>query len=186
MAQALGLKVARGIVISALHPASPFLEAGFAVGDIITAVDGDPVNTPSEMVYRISVVGMGQTSAVTRIRDGRARDLPVRLLVAPDQPPRNARTYDSAFPLAGLSIARINPAVLAEFNLPIMATGLAVTSAQGPAARAGLRPGDVIEMVNGTDVTTPEAFEQAILDAGRRQAIGVLRAGRRVLLRFRF
>ncbi|MEO0389492.1 MAG: trypsin-like peptidase domain-containing protein [Pseudomonadota bacterium] len=186
MAAALGLDVARGIVISALHPASPFLEAGFDVGDIITAVDGDEVNTPAEMVYRMSVVGMGQTSQVTRVRDGTAQDVPVRLLVAPETPSRLEQTFQPPFPLAGLTLARINPAVLAERNLPIMATGLAVMSVQGPAARAGLRPGDVIELVNDAAVDTPDAFAAAVQAGGRRQAISVLRGNRRVLLRFRF
>ncbi|MEM8577980.1 MAG: trypsin-like peptidase domain-containing protein [Pseudomonadota bacterium] len=186
MAGALGLEVARGIVISALHPASPFLEAGFAVGDIITAVDGDPVNTPAEMVYRMSVVGMGETSAVTRVRDGAAREVQVRLLVAPDSPDRQETTFEPPFPLHGLTLARINPAVLAELNLPIMATGTVVTAASGPARRAGLRPGDVIEVVNGRAITVPADFAPAIEAGGRRQTIGVLRGDRRVGLRFRF
>ncbi|MEO0938890.1 MAG: trypsin-like peptidase domain-containing protein [Pseudomonadota bacterium] len=185
MAGALGLDVARGILISALHPASPFLQAGFAVGDIITAVDGRPVNTPAEMVYRMSVAGMGGTSNVTRVRDGALEDVPVRLLVAPDDPPRNPQTFQPPFPLAGLTLARVNPAVLAELNLPIMAEGLVVTGVQGNARRAGLRPGDLIEGVNGQAVQTPRDFRRAVERGGRRQQITLLRGNRRVALRFR-
>ena len=186
IADALGLAVARGIVISALHPASPFQSAGFAVDDIITAVDGREVNTPAEMVYRMSVAGMGRTSAVTRIRKGVAETVDVRLLVAPNTPARAERRFARPFPLAGLTLVRINPAVLSELNLPIMARGVAVLEAQGNAARAGLRPGDVIEEVNGAPIASPDAFERALLSGGRTTALTILRAGRRVGLRFRF
>ena len=36
---------------------------------VITAVDGQPVHTPAEMVYRMSVTGLGQEARVTRKED---------------------------------------------------------------------------------------------------------------------
>ena len=65
MAGPLGLDRPGGIIVSGLHPASPFLEAGLDVGDVIVAVDGQPVNTPNEMVYRMSVAGLGRTTRIS-------------------------------------------------------------------------------------------------------------------------
>ncbi len=185
MAASLNLARVGGIVVSGIHPASPFRDAGFAVGDVITSVDGLDVNTPSEMVYRMSVSGLGKTSDITRMRDGKAETVPVQLMQAPDTPSRQERTLEGRSPLAGLSLVRINPAVIAEMNLPIEAEGVVVTRAAAYAARAGFRPGDIIEVLNDTRIETPAQFEDVLNDAGRSLTLVLVRAGQRRSLRLR-
>ena len=55
----------------------------------------------------------------------------------------------------------------------------------GPAARAGLKPGDVIIGINGRDIAEPKAlrFRIATLAVGDRAELKVIRRGREVLLR---
>ena len=185
MAQSLNLPSVSGIVVSGLHPSSPFLSAGFKVGDVIAAVDGLPVNTPSEMVYRMTVAGLGKTSQITRVRDGQSQDVAVELLAAPDDPPRDPQTFGPRSRFPGLTVARINPAVIAEMNLPIEAEGVVVTQLEGPAARSGLRPGDIIETLNDVQITDPDSFAQALQASGRWYAFGLIRDGRRAGLRLR-
>ena len=185
MAGPLGLDRPGGIIVSGLHPASPFLDAGLAVGDVITAVDGQPVNTPNEMVYRMSVVGIGNAALVTRLRDGRAAQVSVDLFAAPDMPPRDEMVLPDRSVLPGLTLARVNPAVISEMNLPLEAQGIVVADAGPFGARVGLRRGDVILSVNRIEVAHPD--ELAMLFAGqvRRFQMLVLRGDRRIFLRFR-
>ena len=82
-------------------------------------------------------------------------------------------------------MARINPAVIAEMNLPIEAEGVVVTQLEGPAARSGLRPGDIIETLNDVQITDPDSFAQALQASGRWYAFGLIRDGRRAGLRLR-
>lgn len=185
MAQSLNLPSVSGIVVSGLHPSSPFLSAGFEVGDVIAAVDGLPVNTPSEMVYRMTVAGLGKTSQITRVRDGQSQDVAVELLAAPDDPPRDPQTFGPQSRFPGLTVARINPAVIAEMNLPIEADGVVVTTLEGPAARSGLRPGDIIETLNDVQITDPDSFAQTLQASGRWYSFGLIRDGRRAGLRLR-
>lgn len=185
MAQSLGLPSVSGIVVSGLHPSSPFLSAGFDVGDVIDAVDGLPVNTPSEMVYRMTVAGLGKTSQITRLRGGVAEDIAVQLMAAPDAPPREPRSFGPQSRFPGLTVARINPAVMAEMNLPIEAEGVVVTRLEGPAMRSGLRPGDIIETLNDVPITDPETLVQTLRASGRWYAFGLIRDGRRAALRLR-
>ncbi|ASM73375.1 MULTISPECIES: trypsin-like peptidase domain-containing protein [Roseobacteraceae] len=185
MAQSLGLPTVGGIVVSGMHPSSPFLMAGFEVGDVIAAVDGLPVNTPSEMVYRMTVAGLGKTSLITRLRDGEAQDIAVQLVAAPDTPARNPQSFGPQSRFPGLTVARINPAVIAEMNLPIEAEGVVVTQLEGPAARSGLRPGDIIETLNNVPITDPETFTETLQASGRWFVFGLIRDGRRAGLRLR-
>ena len=185
MGAALGLGRAGGIIISGLHPVSPFRAAGFAVGDVITAVDGAPVNTPAEMVYRMSVAGTGLSVPVTRVRAGAAAEVPVALIPAPDTPPRAPIELSERSLLPGLALARVNPAVIAEMNLPLEAQGVVVTEAGRTAARIGLRRGDVLIEINGVAPESP-ADAAALFDGRvRRFEVIVQRADRRAVLRFR-
>lgn len=185
MADTFGLKRPAGVVISGLHTVSPFVAAGFEVGDVILAVDGQAVNTPSEMVFRMSIAGLGNVSQVRRIRDGVEQDVAVELVSAPDDPPRQEMTLGARSVLRGLQLALINPAVISELNLQLSAAGVVVTDTGPIAVRAGLRRGDVIEKVRGKPIQTPSDVDEALASGGRNVSIVVLRGTSRVQLRFR-
>jgi Do/DeqQ family serine protease len=185
MAAPLGLDRPGGIIVSGLHKVSPFLIAGLDVGDVIVAVDGQLVNTPAEMIYRMAVAGSGQTVDVTRLRDGQSETMPVALMVAPDDPPRAQITLGERSILPGLAVARINPAVMSEMNLPLESTGVVVTDAGRFGNRVGVRAGDVLIEINGVDVTHPEDAATLLGGEVRRIEMLVQRGARRVSLRFR-
>ncbi len=185
MVGALGLDRAGGIIVSGLHPASPFLDAGFAVGDVITAVDGGPVNTPAEMIYRMSVAGTGQSVAVARLRDGEQTSVEVALMAAPDQPPRDQITLGQRSVLPGLVLAQVNPAVMAELNLPLQSAGVVVVDPGPYAERVGLRKGDLLLNINGAEISHPDEVAKLLGRRLNQVRMLVQRGHRRVSLRFR-
>tara|TARA_R110000850_G_scaffold82629_5_gene177368 strand:- start:2450 stop:3826 length:1377 start_codon:yes stop_codon:yes gene_type:complete len=185
MAATLGFDRSGGIIISGLHLASPFLEAGLDVGDVILSVGGQPVNTPAEMVYRMSATGLNEQAEVTFSSEGTEKTVKVALIAAPEVPARDQLTLPerSAFP--GLTLARINPAVLAELNLPLEVEGVAVMDAGALATRAGLRTGDVILMINGMALRHPDEAADLLSGNIRAVELTVLRGARRITMRFR-
>lgn len=185
MAATLGFDRSGGIIISGLHSASPFSKAGLEVGDVILAVGGQSVNTPSEMVYRMSVAGLGTEVEVQFSRQGEDQVAMVDLIAAPEVPARDALTLPerSAFP--GLTLARINPAVLAELNLPLEVEGVAVMDAGPFGARAGLRKGDVVLTINGVALTHPDIAADLLSGKVRAIEMSVQRGAQRIQMRFR-
>ncbi|MFK7875093.1 MAG: trypsin-like peptidase domain-containing protein [Paracoccaceae bacterium] len=183
LADMLGLIAPEGILISALHDDSPFARAGIRVGDVITAVDGAVVNAPSELVYRMSVAGERDVM-IDFVRQGDRANVLVSLITAPDTPPRSELALPDQTVLPGLSLARINPAVITEFGLPLSATGVVVTDPGPFGRRVGLRRGDVVRLINGTRVKDPKAVAQALSRPGRFR-LNVLRGADNVVLRFR-
>ncbi|MEX0310257.1 MAG: trypsin-like peptidase domain-containing protein, partial [Tateyamaria sp.] len=131
LAETLGRDRPGGIMLAGLHRLSPLAQAGFAVGDVVLAVDGAPVGSPGEMLFRMSVASDQDTATMTRLRDGTETDLTVALIPPPDDPPRNAVTLPEGTALPGLQLAQVNPAVLTELNLPISAEGVVVLD-EGP------------------------------------------------------
>ena len=185
MAGPLGLDRPGGIIVSGLHAASPFLEAGLAVGDVITHVDGAPVNTPAEMIYRMSVAGLGRAAEITHLRDGVEAIKTVALIAAPDEPPRDERVLPERSLLPGLVLVRVNPAVIAEMNLLLETEGVAVRDSGPFGRRVGLREGDVIVAINGIEVGHPDEVATVLGGQVRRIEMVVQRGDRRTLLRFR-
>ena len=185
MAGGLGLSIPEGVILSSIHSESPFAAVGFEPGDIVVAVDEQPVNTPQEMIFRMSVAGIGQKAAVTRLRDGTRETFEVAMITPPDRPARDEATLSRRVVLAGMTVANVNPAVISEMGLPLDATGVVIMDAGPIAPRLGLQTGDILLGINGTQITQSTEVEEALRDAGRSGVIEVLRAGRRMAFRFR-
>ncbi|NEK22937.1 PDZ domain-containing protein [Sulfitobacter sp. JBTF-M27] len=185
MAGPLGLDRPGGIIVSGLHTASPFRTAGLEVGDVITQVDGQPVNTPAEMVYRMSVAGLGKAAVVTYLRRGEVRQNDVALIAAPDEPSRDETVLGNRSLLPGLTLVRVNPAVISELNLLLETEGVAVIDTGRFAARVGLRNGDVIVAVNGIEIAHPDEVATILDGQLRTIEMVVQRGSQRTFVRFR-
>lgn len=185
LAEGLGLPRPGGVVLTELHPESPFAAAGLAAGDVVLRLDGAEVNSPQEMLFRLSARGIGGRVAVDYRSGTRAESTEVALIAAPDRPDRDERRIGGDSVLRGLSVARINPAVTAELDLPLQIAGVAVMAADDLAARAGMQRGDVILAINGAAIITPADVEAAARAQVRTWQIDLIRAGTRLRLRFR-
>ncbi|MEM6373146.1 MAG: trypsin-like peptidase domain-containing protein [Pseudomonadota bacterium] len=184
LAQMLDLDRPGGIIIAGLHEASPLAEAGFDVGDVVLAVDGAEVHSPGEMLFRMGLASDANTVVMTRLRDGNTKALTVRMIPPPEDPPRDAITLSDDASLPGLSVARVNPAVIAEMRLPLEAAGVVVTDLGTLGRRVGLRVGDILQTVDGVEITAPQDAADALEQARRGTRVQALRRGGRVLLRF--
>lgn len=185
IADSLGLEIPEGVVISDMHMVSPLAEAGFRVGDVVTHVDGRPVNSPSEMMFRMSVTGIGGVSSMTRLRDGERGELSVEMIEAPDEPPADEITLGEQTVLPGLVVAQANPAVISYLGLPLSTEGVVVLDPGPFGARAGLQHGDVLDFVNGEVMSTTQDVRKAFTETGRWVRLDLQRRGQKLSLRFR-
>ncbi|TNJ40736.1 trypsin-like peptidase domain-containing protein [Phaeobacter sp. B1627] len=185
LAEALGMGQVDGMLISELHPQSPFVQAGFEVGDVVTAVDGEPVNSPSEMAFRLSVARLGGESQITRVRQGQVDIIPVTLSEAPDNPASDPIVLNDQTPMPGLVVARVNPRVINRLQLPLSAEGVVVLDPGPYAGRGGVQLGDILTAINGQLVEHPADVPRLLRDSGRWMQLDLARQGQRVSLRFR-
>ncbi len=183
LATALGLDRPEGVMITQLHPQSPFAAAGLAVGDLIRSVGGAPVASAAELDARLVSLGLGTQTEVAFLRAGEPRTAPLAIAPAPDTggPPVRV-TAPGLF--EGLAAAALSPRLIQDLGLPLDARGVAVVETPGRAARSGLRPGDLVEAVNGRAIASPEALRDALSAPGPVWDILLLRDGRAMRLRF--
>jgi Do/DeqQ family serine protease len=182
MAESLGLDAPEGILISGIHPLSPFAK-DFKPGDVIAKVDGVLVNSPPEMIYRMAIRGEGRQLRVVRLRGGRTIGLNVKMIDAPDIPARAETILPEDSYLPGLKLWRINPAVAEELGLPMSSEGVVVADEGDFGRRVGLRKGDILQAISRQAVEDTGMAADLLARQGRK-SVTLLRGGQRVLLRF--
>ncbi len=185
LASSLGLERAGGMAITQVQEGSPFAAVGLGVGDVIVAAGGREVNSPSEMLYYMTVAGIGAEIDVRAIREGRVAEYTVAMIGPPDLPPREDVTLGERDVLQGMKVANVNPAVLSEYQLPILPEGVVVLETGLIAPRVGVQRGDILREIDGRKITVPSDVVQALSTARRSVSLVVERGGQLVLLRFR-
>ena len=185
MAEALGLDRPGGVVVTAVHPASPFVAAGVQPGDVVRALQGAEVFSPSELHYRMSLAGIGRSAEALVVSRGQERSVRIAMIAPPEVPARDTRVLSRSDVLPGLAVANANPAVAEEMGLPLEISGVVVFDPGPYGARVGLRPGDILREIDGQRIARPGDVRQALRQAGNRVELVAQRGGQRLILRFR-
>ena len=184
MAASLNLPAMSGMIISELHELSPFSKVGIGVGDIITKVDGLDINSPAEMLYRMSVVGIGTAVDVSYLSQGILKSSKIDLVEMPNWEAKQV-TLGPEFIFMDLYISELTPEFQSKFGLSFSSDGLIVLDPGRIASRLGLRRGDLLREVNRKPVGTIEDAISVISSIKSSGSITIIRSGRRVSLRFR-
>ena len=83
LAEALGLERPAGVIIAQMDRRSPLAAAGVRPGDVVTALEGEPVDTPEEFAFRLAALGVGGEAEIEYLRDGRANRARIPLIPRP-------------------------------------------------------------------------------------------------------
>ena len=184
MAASLGLPAMSGMIISELHELSPFSLAGIQVGDIITKVDGLDINSPEEMLYRMSVGGIGTTVDVSYFSQSVNKSVQIGLVEMPNVEAEQV-ILGPKFIFLDLHISELTPEFQSKFGLSFSSKGLVVLDPGRIAGRLGLRSGDLLQEINGKSVETVDEAMSSIGSLKGTGSITIRRSGRRISLRFR-
>lgn len=79
VASRVGLKEVRGVLVNSVSPRGPADKAGIRAGDVITAVNGTPVDDPNSFRNRIAATSPGTSVTLSILRDGREQQVTARL-----------------------------------------------------------------------------------------------------------
>jgi Do/DeqQ family serine protease len=186
IAQAMGLKRPAGVLIASVTAGSPAARAGLRPGDLIVAMDGQPIEDPSTFDYRFATKRLGGMASLSVERQGRTIVVPVALQIAPEMP-RDEVTIRSRSPFLGATVANLSPALAEELRLDAAVQGVVIVSIEGgsTAAQLGFRPGDVVVEVNGAAIEKSGDLERAAGAATRQWNITLMRGGQRLSVMLR-
>jgi len=187
VAEALGLKTARGALVVRVVEGGPADRAGLKPGEVVTAVNGIEVEHPDALGYRLTTAGLGKQADLTVKTNDGERHVTIALNTAPETTPRDERMLEGRNPFAGLHVANLSPKLATELHMPAEKAGVVVTDvARGsPAARYGFEPKDIVISLNGTTVTTTQALEDMLDDDPGFWRVEIERDGQRIRQFFR-
>ncbi len=178
VAEAIGLGKAAGAVVRNVTAGSPAEKGGVEGGDVITKVDGKPVEKASDLRRLIAAVKPGAKATLTVFRRGSYKDLVVTIgederSKRPSAAANEGEANPAATPSAalGLKVSELTAEQRKELKLK---AGVRIDAATGAAARAGLREGDLILSVDNVEVATAKAFQAQIAKAGKGKVINLV------------
>ncbi|MDR0457492.1 MAG: Do family serine endopeptidase [Burkholderiaceae bacterium] len=171
-----------GALVSTVEKGGPADQAGLKPGDVITQVDGQPIITSGDLPVIIGMDKPGDTARLTLWRNGQPDNVSVKLGNAADKPTQVASSDSADKGSLGLMLRPLNPQERAQAKLEDGQNGLLVERASGPAAIAGIQPGDVIVAVDGQPVRDLDQVRSLIAKAGKSVALLIQREGERIFV----
>jgi len=179
----------RGVVVRGVEPGAPAQMSELVPGDVITKVDGKPVELASDLQREILTKKIGQSVALDIVRQGKPLLISVKTGERPDKfvrastrrpaspslAPRAAPSVDPSS--SGLTVQSTTPENLAALQIHRKESGGVVVTSVEPysaSAAAGLEVGDVITEAGGRRVLSPKDLESALSVADEEQGVLLL------------
>jgi serine protease Do len=179
LADSFGLKGVQGALVNAVEPDSPASKAGVIAGDVVLAVNDRAIEQPADLVRAIGDARPGQAVTLKVWRKGTAHELSARLIeVAPE---KTAAATDDEEQSAKIGLT-VRPLTSDEQKQLGTNGGLVVEEVAGPAASAGIVPGDVILAVNNEQVKSVSQLRRLMENPKGRVAVLVQRENQRIYI----
>ncbi|HEX7685857.1 MAG TPA: DegQ family serine endoprotease [Trinickia sp.] len=172
LANSFGLQKPVGALVSSVDPGGPAAKAGLQAGDVILAVNGTAVNDSTDLPSQIASMKPGSKATLDVWRDKGKKQVTVTLGALSDTKVADNGAQASEQGRLGVAVRALTPQ---ERSGTSLSHGLLVQQSSGPAASAGIQPGDVILAVNGRPVTSVQQFREVIAKAGNSVALLIQR-----------
>ncbi len=154
-ARRLEIRTERGAIVARVFTESPAQSTGIRPGDIITGVNGQPVDSRESFTTLTATITPGQTMTLTVVREGSSHQLSLK----PTDPP-NSLGLRVLEEVAGLRVADQSRSVVVDEVLR-----------RSRGASIGLASGDVIVAVNGIEVRSSRDLNAELIKAAERSSI---------------
>jgi serine protease Do len=171
--KSFALKDTRGALVGEVVKDSPAEKAGFRSGDVIVALDGKAIDSPSALRNTVADLPVGRKVELRVIRDGKTRNLGVTI---GEQPKDLAEAGGESAPaetdntaLAGLEVQPLTADIAKQLGVPADLRGV-VVSGVNPGSSAGatdLRRGDVITEINREPIRSLADYQRVAGKLGR-------------------
>jgi serine protease Do len=173
--------VDKGVVVRTIQADTPASKTDLRPGDVITQVDGAPVETDSQLQHEILKKKVGQNVDLGIWRKGQTMKIPVKtgelpsdLTAAsnepakPEQPPKQEQQLGKF----GIQVQELTKEMADQMHLTVD-KGVIVTDVTDDsiAARQGVERGDVITEVDNKPVTDVKSFRDALNKADPKRGV---------------
>ena len=178
LAASFGLSAPTGALVAGVEKASPAAQAGIQSGDVIVEFKGKAIRDSGELPPLVAATEPGADVGIQLWRKGKSKD--VRVVIGElldERPVEHTKEKGVAPNRLGLVLSELSEAERRELNVD---AGLIVERAVGPAAKAGIREGDVVIAVNDDEISSIPQFNRLLGKQPKDSTIALLvqRGGR--------
>lgn len=165
LADQFDLKNGRGALVTDVEPDGPAAKAGLKAGDVITKINGKPVEDPNSLTLAVTATAPGTKLDLEVLRDGDLETISATTAERSKTPRLRGGGEDSSETelddtgtLNGVAVDDLEPQTRQQFRIPPRVKGALISNVEpdSAAARAGLRPGDVILEINKRPVRSAQ------------------------------
>ena len=160
LADSFGLPQPEGALVSSVEKGGPAEHAGVQAGDVILKLNGQVLKDSSELPVQIAAIAPGTSVELEVWRDHGSRTVSVKLGAMEDK--RTANANAGSHDVGGKLGLAVRPLTEQEQRQGNVKGGLVVERASGPAAEAGIQPGDVVLAANGSPINNPDDLRGAV------------------------
>ena len=183
LADSFKLDKPEGALVSNVDAGSPADKAGLKTGDVIRKVNGLPIVASGDLPALIGQSTPGEKVSLEVWRQGKREELTARLGDANEKQAQVAKADDAAGKVKlGLALRPLQPQEKREAGID---GGLVVENATGPAALAGVQPGDLLMGIDGKPVQSIEQVREAVAKSGKSVALLIQRDGNKIFVAVR-
>jgi serine protease Do len=160
LADSFGLPKPEGALVSSVEKDGPAEHAGVKPGDVILKLNGQVLRDSTELPVQIASIAPGTDVELELWRDHASRTATVKLGALEDK--RTASTGGGSHEDGGKLGLAVRPLTEQEQRQGNVKGGLVVERASGPAAEAGIQPGDVVLAANGSPIHSADDLRGAV------------------------
>jgi serine protease Do len=171
LADSFGLKRPSGALVAAVEESGPAAKAGIKAGDVILKFNGHAISSSSELPAQVADVKPGTKATLEISRNGSPKEIEVTVGELKGEKVASADSPNQEHGRLGLAVRPLSP----EERQQVGSKGLVVEQASGPAARAGIQPGDLLLAVNGTPIQSVEQLRALVAKSGKTMALLIQR-----------
>ncbi len=181
LAKAFHVPAEKGALIGNVDSSGPGVKAGLQRGDVITELNGQPIDGPNQLRLKVGTMAPGATVHLKVDRNGESRDVSLTLGEAPsgkgaaNSAPGGAENS----PMRGVQVDELTGDIKQQLGLRSDVKGVVVTGVpdDSAAADAGLQRGDVIEQINRKPVNSVDDYQRLIGEAGKPTLVLLINRG---------
>ncbi len=165
LAIALGLPREGSVILGDVAPDSAAEKAGLAVGDVVLALDGKPMENGRQLEVNLYGKPPGTSVKVTVLREGQRKDVPVVVGEKPEDPERFVALVDAEknlIPRLGVLAVELDDETRKLLPKLRGADGILVAARAREGTEADLAPGDVIYAINGVSIRSLSELRTAV------------------------
>ena len=163
LAKALNVEDREGALVADVVSGSPADKGGIKRGDIIISYDGKKVKDNHDLPAMVAATPVDGKVMVTVLRNGKERQLPMKVGKLPSEEAKLAKTSQSPENNWGLQLHDLSPQIGHQYRLQAD-QGVVVVGVEpgSPAHEAGIHQGDVIVEVNRHPVNSVDEVKANI------------------------